>query len=63
MAVWLTLGEAAVYLRIHPRTLSSWVRSKKVPAHKLSGTHRCTYRFLQSELDAMLGTSSAGSAE
>jgi excisionase family DNA binding protein len=63
MAEWLTLNEAAIYLKIHPRTLAAWVRSKKVPGHKLSGTRRCVWRFLASELDAMLAPSSAGSAE
>lgn len=51
---WLTLNEAAAYLKVKPRTLAQWVRSKKVPGYKLSGTQRCIWRFLQSELDAML---------
>jgi excisionase family DNA binding protein len=63
MADWLTLREAAVYLKVQPRTLAEWVRSKKVPGHRLSGTRRCVWRFLRCELDAMLGVSSAGSAE
>ena len=63
MAEWLTLNEAAAYLKVAPRTLAAWVRSKKVPGHKLSGNRRCVWRFLRRELDAMLGVSSAGSAE
>lgn len=50
----LTLNEAAAYLKIHRRTLSLWARQGKVPAHKLSGTKRSVWRFLERELDAML---------
>ena len=60
---WLTLREAAAYLRIRPATLGLWVRSGKVPGHKLSGIRRHVWRFLRSELDAMLNASSAGSAD
>jgi excisionase family DNA binding protein len=51
---WMTLNEAAAYLKIKPRTLAQWVREGKVPGHRLSGTQRVVWRFLQSELDAML---------
>jgi excisionase family DNA binding protein len=60
---WMTANEAAAYLKISPRTLLLWARQGKIPAHKLSGSHRCVWRFLMSELDAMLGVSSAGSAD
>jgi excisionase family DNA binding protein len=63
MADWLTAREAAAYLKVQPRTLSLWARQKKVPAHRLSGVRRCVWRFLRAELDAMLGLSSADSAE
>jgi len=56
---WLTLNEAAAYLKVKPRTLAQWVKQKKIPAHRLSGTQRCIWRFLQSELDAMLGMPSS----
>ena len=46
-----------------PRTLVLWAREGKVPAHRLSGVRRCIWRFLRSELDAILGVSSAVSAE
>jgi excisionase family DNA binding protein len=59
---WLTLDEAASYLKIQPRTLALWARQKKVPAHRLSGVQRYIWRFLRHELDAMLGVSSADSA-
>jgi len=34
MNEWLTLNEAAAYLKIQPRTLALWARQKKVPAHR-----------------------------
>jgi len=55
MSEWLTLTEAASYLKIRPATLGLWVRTGKAPGHKLSGTRRCVWRFLRSELDDMLG--------
>ncbi len=63
MLDWLTLDEAAAYLKIQPRTLALWARQRKVPAHRLSGVQRCIWRFLRHELDAMLGVSSADSAD
>jgi excisionase family DNA binding protein len=60
---WLTTAEAAAYLKVKPRTLVRWARGQSVPAHRLSGTGRITWRFLRSELDAMLGASSVGPAE
>jgi len=63
MAEWLTISEAAAYLKVRPRTLALWARQGKVPAHRLSGVQRRVWRFLRSELDAMLTPSSAGSAE
>jgi excisionase family DNA binding protein len=59
---WLTLNEAASYLKVQPGTLALWVRQGKVPGHKLSGTKRCVWRFLARELDATLGVSSGNSA-
>lgn len=47
-------AEAADYLKVNPRTLAQWAREGRVPGHRLSGTRRCVWRFLQSELDAML---------
>jgi excisionase family DNA binding protein len=61
---WLTGREAAVYLRVNHRTVLLWARRGKIPAHKLSGIRRCVWRFLRRELDdAILGTSSADSAD
>lgn len=60
---WLTLNEAAAHLKVKPRTLALWVRQGKVPGHRLSGTRRCVWRLLRSELDGMLSASSAGPAD
>jgi excisionase family DNA binding protein len=60
---WLTAAEAAAHLKVRPRTLLLWVRQGRVPAHRLSGVRRCVWRFLRSELDAMLTPSSAGAAQ
>jgi len=60
---WLTANEAAAYLKVRPRTLLLWARQGKIPAHRLSGVRRSVWRFLRAELDAMLGSSSADSAE
>lgn len=51
---WLTANEAAQYLRVQPRTILKWAKQGTIPAHKLSGCKRVTWRFLKSELDAML---------
>ena len=59
---WLTAAEAAHHLKVKRRTLLQWVREGKVPAHRLSGTQRCVWRFLKSELDVMLMRSSAVAA-
>ncbi len=60
---WLTGREAAAYLRVNHRTVLLWARQGKIPAHKLSGTRRCVWRFLKPELDGMLGSSSAEPAD
>jgi excisionase family DNA binding protein len=60
---WLTAAEVAAYLKIAPRTLVRWARTGRVPAHRLSGTGRITWRFLRSELDGMLCASSRVLAE
>jgi excisionase family DNA binding protein len=59
MAEWLTAREAAHYLRVAHRTVLEWAKAGKIPAHRLSGTRRCTWRFRAVELDAMLCPPSA----
>ncbi|MBZ5573952.1 MAG: helix-turn-helix domain-containing protein [Acidobacteriia bacterium] len=55
---WLTVEEAAQYLKVKPRTLLLWVRQGKVKAFALSGTKRRVWRFRQVDLDAVLLESS-----
>ena len=51
---WLTVVEAAHYLKVRPRTLLLWVRQGKVKAFALSGTKRRVWRFRRMDLDAAL---------
>lgn len=57
--VWLTATEASHYLRVKPGTVLKWAKQRRIPAHPLSGSKRITWRFLKSELDAMLAAPSA----
>jgi excisionase family DNA binding protein len=56
---WLTAAEVALYLKVKPRTVLSWAKQGRIPGHPLSGSRRITWRFLKSELDAMLNPPSA----
>jgi excisionase family DNA binding protein len=51
---WLTVAEAAAYLKVKARTLLLWVRQGKVKAFALSGIKRRVWRFRQADLDAVL---------
>jgi excisionase family DNA binding protein len=57
--VWLTATEVSRYLKIKPRTVLKWAKEGRIPAHSLSGSKRVAWRFLKSELDAMLALPSA----
>jgi excisionase family DNA binding protein len=52
--VWLTADEAAGYVRIKTRTLLLRVRQGEIKGYPLSGNKRRVWRFLKSDLDAML---------
>ena len=54
MTTWLNAAEAAVYLRVSHRTVLLWAKTKRIPAHKLSGAARITWRFCADELDAFM---------
>ena len=71
-SAWLTAAEAAQYLKIKTRTILFWARSGRIKAYSLTETKRRVWRFLQSDLDAILrhntavltsSSSSAGSAD
>lgn len=51
---WMTATEAAEHLRIATRTVLRWAKLGTIPAHRLSGCARITYRFSVAELDAFL---------
>ena len=51
---WLTAKEAAEHLKVETRTVLTWVRQGKLRAYSLSGTRRHVWRFLHTDLDAML---------
>ncbi|MFZ0731626.1 MAG: helix-turn-helix domain-containing protein [Candidatus Sulfotelmatobacter sp.] len=57
---WLNAREAAQYLRVAHRTVLQWAKEGRIPAHRLSGTARVTWRFRADELDgAMMAAPSA----
>jgi excisionase family DNA binding protein len=57
---WMNAREAAHYLRVAHRTVLQWAKEGRIPAHRLSGTLRVTYRFRAAELDgAMMAAPSA----
>ena len=51
---WMTSNEIAEHLKVNPRTVAGWARKGIIPAHSLSGASRNTWRFLRSEVDAVL---------
>ena len=51
---WLTAVEAAAHLRIAHRTILLWAKTGRIPAHRLSGAQRVTWRFRADELDAFV---------
>ena len=51
---WLTVLEAAAYLKVKPRTLLLWVRQGKLQAYALSCTKRRIWRFRKEDLDSAL---------
>ena len=56
---WLTAAEVASYLKVKTRTVLKWAKEGRIPGHPLSGSKRVTWRFLKTELDAMLALPSA----
>jgi excisionase family DNA binding protein len=54
VTTWLNAAEAAAYLRVSHRTVLLWAKLGRIPAHKLSGAARITFRFCADELDSFL---------
>jgi excisionase family DNA binding protein len=48
---WLSLGEIAKKLGVHPSTVRNWANQGKIPFHRTQGGHR---RFKSSEVDFWL---------
>ncbi|HXY08274.1 MAG TPA: helix-turn-helix domain-containing protein [Terriglobales bacterium] len=51
---WLTAQAAASYLRVSTRVVLRWAKKGQLPAYRLSGTRRCTWRFRAEDLDRHL---------
>jgi excisionase family DNA binding protein len=56
---WLTAREAGFYLQVSPRTIVYWAKQGQLKGYRLSGTKRCTWRFLRADLDAKMTPPSA----
>ncbi|MGA2820120.1 MAG: helix-turn-helix domain-containing protein [Anaerolineales bacterium] len=54
---WMSLGEAAGLLGVHPSTLRIWADRGEVPSHRTPGGHR---RFRREELSAWSAAHGAG---
>lgn len=50
---WLSLGEAAQSLGVHPSTIRSWADQGTLPAHRTPGGHR---RFRKQDVEMQLNT-------
>jgi excisionase family DNA binding protein len=58
---WLSLGDAAQLLGVHPSTVRSWSNRGFLPVHRTQGGHR---RYLRSEVELWLQAQrDAGSAD
>jgi len=53
-AAWLNTAEAAAYLNFKVRTIQLWARQGKLKAYALTGAQRRVWRFLRSDLDAIV---------
>jgi excisionase family DNA binding protein len=60
---WLTASEAAAHLRVAHRTVLVWAKMGRIPAHRLSGAQRVTWRFRADELDAFMSNGEMKVAE
>jgi excisionase family DNA binding protein len=54
----LTLDEAAIYLRVHRRTMGRLLREGRVPGTKIGRQ----WRIRRTDLDALMATTSRGSS-
>ena len=54
MTEWITATEAALYLKVKAGTVLRWAKQGHLKGYRLSGTRRCTWRFLRADLDATM---------
>ena len=52
--LWLTANEAALYLKVKPRTILKWAKAGAIKGYRLSGTKRTVWRFLRKDLNEKL---------
>jgi excisionase family DNA binding protein len=53
---WLSLGDVAEILGVHPSTVRSWADNGRLPVHRTQGGHR---RFRRSEVELCMQSQSA----
>jgi excisionase family DNA binding protein len=53
---WLSLGEVAAILGVHPSTVRSWADNGRLPVHRTQGGHR---RFRRSEVELCVQSQNA----
>jgi excisionase family DNA binding protein len=58
MESFVTAAEVARYLSLSPRTVAKMAREGRLPAHRISGSERKTWRFKLSEVEAYLASNS-----
>ena len=56
MESFVTATEIAKYLSLSPRTVAKMAREGRLPAHRISGSERKTWRFLISEVAAFVAS-------
>jgi excisionase family DNA binding protein len=56
MESFVTATEIAKYLSLSPRTVAKMAREGLLPAHRISGSERKTWRFLISEVAAFVAS-------
>jgi excisionase family DNA binding protein len=54
MEPFVSAAEIARYLSLSPRTVAKMARDGRLPAHRISGSKRKTWRFLISEVAALI---------
>jgi excisionase family DNA binding protein len=56
MESFVTAAEVAKYLSLSPRTVAKMAREGRLPAHRISGSERKTWRFRISEVAAFVSS-------